>query len=145
MIAKSAKWWTGVCAAVMSLGMLASAGTQSTGTTLGSVRLTRGVTADGQPLAAGTYTLRLSDAAVSAVVGQPQDSEQWIEFVQNGQVRGRELATKVAAADVQAIAKTTPPASGTARVERLKSGDYIRIWVNRSGTHYLLHLATTPS
>ncbi len=73
-----------------------------TGESLGTVRLPQSVMANGQALAAGTYTARLSTENVSRVVGQPADSTRWVEFVQGGQVKGRELATVVAPADVKA-------------------------------------------
>jgi hypothetical protein len=43
--------------------------------------------------------------------------------------------------------KTAPPRPGAARVELLRGGDYLRIWINHGGTQYLIHLpvATAPS
>jgi hypothetical protein len=114
---------------------------QTPGATIGSVRLTQAVTANGQPLAAGTYSVRLSDAAVTPVVGQSVEASHWVEFVQNGTVKGRELATVVPPADVKQIAKGTPPAAGSARVQMLKGADYLRVWLNRTGTQYLIHLS----
>jgi hypothetical protein len=111
--------------------------------TLGSVSLPKKVMADGQPLPAGTYSLRLSSEVVKPVVGQPADSEKWVEFVQAGKVKGRELANVVAAAEVKQIAKLATPAPGTSKVQTLKGSDYIRVWINHGGTHYLLHL--TPA
>src|SRR6187549_2573488 len=67
---------------------------------LGSITLAKAVVADGQPLPAGTYTLRLSGDTPTKVVGQPAESEKWVEFVQGGKVKGRELASVVSAADV---------------------------------------------
>ncbi|MEZ5283417.1 MAG: hypothetical protein R2712_01150 [Vicinamibacterales bacterium] len=32
------------------------------------------------------------------------------------------------------------PGSGGTRVEMLKGDDYLRIWINRQGVNYLLHL-----
>ena len=26
----------------------------------------------------------------------------------------------------------------------LKGADYVRVWINRAGTHYLVHLAAVP-
>jgi hypothetical protein len=112
-----------------------------TGESLGSVRLPRSVMANGQPLAAGTYAARLSTETVSRVVGQPADSTRWVEFVEDGQVKGRELATVVAPADVKQVAKGTPPPQGTARVQLLRGGEYLRVWLNRGGTQYLIHLS----
>lgn len=112
------------------------------GESLGTVRLPQNVMANGQALPAGTYTARLSTDAVSRVVGQPEGTTRWVEFVQGGQVRGRELATVVAPADVKQVAKGTPPPQGTARVTPLQGGEYLRVWLNRAGTQYLIHFNT---
>jgi hypothetical protein len=110
-------------------------------TSLGSVRLPRAVTANGAPLPAGTYTIRLSDDAVTPVVGQPAGSERWVEFVQGGQVKGKELATVVSSGDVKAVAKTPPPGAGANKVQLLRGADYLRVWLNQGGTQYLVHLS----
>ena len=120
-----------------------NAAAQAAGASLGTVNLSHAVKANGQDLPAGTYTLRVSTDAVTPVVGQATDSAQWVEFVKGGKVAGKELATKVSAADVKSIAEMTPPAAGASKVQMLKGADYVRIWVNRAGTHYLVHLATT--
>ena len=112
------------------------------GQALGSVRLPRAVVANGQSLPAGTYTLRLSSDTVSPVVGQGPEAAKWVEFVQAGSVKGKELASVVAPADVKAVAEITPPAPGTAKVQPLRGGDYMRVWFNRAGTQYLVHLST---
>jgi hypothetical protein len=107
---------------------------------LGTVRLPRAVVANGEPLPAGSYTVRLSADPVTPVVGQ-KGSEHWVEFVQSGQVKGKELASVVAPADVRAVAEATPPSTGTAKVQLLRGADYLRVWLNRGGTHYLVHLS----
>ena len=78
-------------------------------------------------------------------VGESRESEQFVEILlKGGTVVAREVATVVSKADIGAIAKgETPPAPGTAKVEMLKGDDYIRVWVNKDGTHYLLHFLTT--
>lgn len=131
---------TAAAAALILLpaGARAQSGTES----LGSVHIPRKVMADGQPLAAGTYTVRLTDETVSPVVGQPAGSERWVEFLQRGQVKGRELASVIAGDAVKEVAKEKPPAAGRARVDLLKGGEYLRVWINHGGTHYLIHLAT---
>jgi len=106
-----------------------------------SVQIPSGVTANGAPLPAGTYTLRVSADPVTPVVGQGPDSAKWVEFVQNGEVRGKELASVVAPPDVKAVAKRTPPAEGLGLVHVLRGNEYVRIWVNDGGTQYLVHLA----
>ena len=70
---------------------------QTAATTLGTVRLTRGVMADGKALSAGSYSLRVTADAVTPVKGQGPENAKWVEFVQGGQVKGRELASVVAA------------------------------------------------
>ena len=109
------------------------------GQTLGTVRLPSDVVANGQPLPAGTYTARLSSDTVAPAVGLSPQAEQWVEFVQGGQVKGRELASVVAPADVKEVAEATPPAAGAAKVQALRGADYLRVWLNRAGTHYLIH------
>ncbi|HUL72969.1 MAG TPA: hypothetical protein VLT86_07695 [Vicinamibacterales bacterium] len=118
---------------------------QAAAQSLGSVTISKKVMANGQPLAAGTYTVRLSADTVSAVVGQSADSEKWVEFVQGGQVKGKELATVVGSADVKTVSKEKPPAAGTSRVDLLKGADYLRVWINKGGTHYLIHLTLATS
>ncbi|MEO7193025.1 MAG: hypothetical protein ABI051_18410 [Vicinamibacterales bacterium] len=117
-------------------------GSQGTTQSLGSARLPQQVTANGQSLPAGSYTLRLSNDAVTPVVGQPAGTERWVEFVQGGQVKGKELASVVTAAEVKEVAKMAPPSSGSSKVQTLKGADYLRVWLNSGGTHYLVHLTT---
>lgn len=125
-------------------GMLvpaASASAQSGSQTLGSVRVTRSVLANGEALAAGTYTLRLSADTPSAVVGQTPAQSRWVEFVQNGQVKGREVATVLTSAEIKTVVRQPGPEPGASATALLTGGDYLRIWVNRGGTNYLVHLA----
>ncbi|MEQ1908492.1 MAG: hypothetical protein ABMA15_06700 [Vicinamibacterales bacterium] len=118
----------------------ASAQSGSATTSLGSVTLSRKVTADGQPLAAGTYQVRLTTEQARGVVGQTPEAERYVEFVRGGKVVGRELATIVSDADAKTILKVAKPAPGGARVELLKGDDYIRVWINRGGNNYIIHL-----
>lgn len=126
---------------VMSVASAAMVSAQ-TPAALGTVRLPRAVVANGQPLAAGTYTLRMSADPVAPVVGQGPDAAHWVEFVQAGQVKGKELASVVAPADTKVVAKRTPPAPGRPLVQMLRGADYLRVWVNHDGTQYLIHLGS---
>jgi hypothetical protein len=110
------------------------------GTSLGTVRIGRNVTANGQPLRAGTYQVRIAEGDVKPAPGLAENLSQWVEFVQGGQVRGREVASVVPQAEIGQIAQVTPPRAGGARVEMLRGNDYLRVWLNRGGTHYLIHL-----
>jgi len=104
----------------------------------GLVDLPRAVMADGTRLAAGSYEVRVTDQQAPPVVGQ--GAERWVEFVRGGKVAGRALAIVMAKAEMNEVAKSAEPGVGEARVEVLKGNAYVRVWLNRSGTYYLVHL-----
>jgi len=136
-------WWvrhtaSAVLVSVVSATVLSA---QAAPQTLATVRVPQGVTANGQPLPAGSYTVRVSSDPVAPVVGQGPDAARWVEFVQGGQVRGKELASVVAPADVKAVAKRTPPSEGLGLVHVLRGSEYVRVWVNHDGAQYLVHLS----
>ncbi len=114
----------------------------STGS-LGSVTFGRKVVLGGEALAAGTYQLRLSSELPAPVVGQSPESARYVEFLKSGKVVGREVATVVSNTDMATIAKWRKPALNSTKVETLKGDDYLRVWINRSGTNYLIHLPAT--
>jgi hypothetical protein len=109
------------------------------GTVLGSVTLNRKVLADGQPMAAGTYQVRLSSDPVKQVVGESPDAERYVEFVRAGKVLGREVATVIPNSDMSTMKYGRPPVNSS-KVESLRGGDYLRIWINKGGNNYLIHL-----
>jgi|SwirhisoilCB2_FD_contig_111_1109283_length_1012_multi_6_in_0_out_0_2 hypothetical protein len=113
----------------------------SNGAVLGSVTLTRKVLADGQPLAAGTYQVRLSSEQVKPVVGESPQSERYVEFVRAGKVAGREVATVIPSNDLSTMKYGRPPVNSS-KVEMLKGGDYLRVWINSGGNNYLIHFST---
>ena len=131
-----------VLVALVAVSGAANAQTMAKKTgSLGSVKIGRSVMADGKPLAAGTYTLRVSDEMPAKIVGQTLDESRWIEFLQGGQVKGRELATVLSKSALKDLTrKSAAPAPGSAKVQLLKGGDYVRVWVNAGGTQYLIHL-----
>jgi hypothetical protein len=55
-------------------------------------------------------------------------------------VKGREVVSIVPAAEAKVVAKDTPPAAGGAKVQMLRGNEYLRVWINRGGNHYLIHL-----
>ena len=111
--------------------------------TLGSIHFAKGVKADGKALAAGTYQVRLTaQNAAPAAKGQSDGLERWVEFLQRGQVKGREVVTIIPQSEVNQVQKDTPPRANGSKVETLKGGDFLRVWINRGGNHYLLHLPT---
>lgn len=110
---------------------------------LGSVRLSRSVTADGKALPAGTYTVRVTaQEAKPEAVGTTEALERWVEFVQRGEVKGREVVSIVPASEVKVVAKDAPPRAGGSKVQMLRGNDYLRVWFNKGGNHYLIHLPT---
>jgi hypothetical protein len=133
-----------VAALVAALGLPASLVAQTSapaaGTSLGSVTLRTSVMADGQRLAAGTYQVRLTGDIAKPGVGQSPDAERYVEFVRGGKVIGREVASVVSQADIAQVADGPRPATGGARVELLKGNDYVRVWINRGGMNYIIHL-----
>ena len=107
---------------------------------LGSVRLPRSVTADGKPLPAGTYTLKVTaQQAAPEAVGTTEALERWVELSQGKEVKGREVVSIVPQNEIKMVVKDTPPAPGTSKVQVLRGNDYLRVWFNRGGTHYLIH------
>ena len=128
---------------VAELGLPLAVSAQTAGTSLGSITLGRKVMADGQALAAGTYQVRLTADSPKPGAGQTPESERYVEFVRGGKVVGREVATIVSAADIDQVADSKRrPAAGANRVELLKGNDYVRVWINRGGMNYIIHLPT---
>lgn len=109
-------------------------------TSLGTVRLSRSVKANGEALPAGSYQLRLTGEEPPAPTGATKPYERWVEFVKGGKVVGREVVSIVPQSEIKNVAKGAAPASGSSKVELLRGNDYLRVWVNKGGTHYLVHL-----
>lgn len=114
--------------------------------TLGRARVPAGVTADGKPLPAGNYEIRLTaDEAKPDAAGSSEKLERWVEFVQGGSVKGREVVSIVPESEIKLVQKDTPPRAGASKVDRLKGGDYVRVWISKGGNHYLIHLPSTAA
>ncbi len=101
---------------------------------LGDVKIPRNVKADGKPLPAGTYQVRLT-----AQMPSPQAAgitmERWVEFVQGGQVKGREVVSIIPAAEMKDLNNpATKDAKPTAPlVQMLRGDEYLRVWINNGG------------
>ena len=113
---------------------------QTSAAALGTVQLPKKLMADGKPLAAGTYTVRLTTDEGKPAAGQTPQGELYVEFLQGGKVVGRELAVVVSAADIGAIAKGQRVKANSSSVEMLKGGDYWRVWINKDGTNYIINM-----
>jgi hypothetical protein len=113
---------------------------------LGSVHIPRKVMANGEALAPGTYQVRLTqDEAAPPATGTDPKLERWAEFVQGGKVKGKEVVSIVPQSDVAQVVHSKPPHAGGSKVELLKGEEYVRVWINKGGTNYLIHLATGQS
>ena len=111
---------------------------------LGTVTLAKATTADGKPLAAGTYQVRLTaQEAKPDAKGASENIERWVEFLQKGTVKGREVVSIVPQGEVKNVVKDTPPAAGASKVQMLKGNDYMRVWFNKGGNHYLIYFPTS--
>jgi hypothetical protein len=131
----------GALAAMVAVAGTVPAAAQSEATPLGSVTLKKKVLADGKPLGPGTYTVRLTTEEAKPAVGQSAGAERWVEFLQGGQVKGREVASVISDADIASVAKGPKPAKGSYRVDVLKGNDFYRVWINKKGSNYLINLA----
>jgi hypothetical protein len=108
---------------------------------LGMVHLPKAVKADGKDLPAGTYQVRLTaDEAKPDAKGSSEVLERWVEFVKAGKVVGREVVSIVPNTETKLVQKDTPPPANGHKVETLKGGDYVRVWFNKGGNYYLIHL-----
>ncbi len=107
---------------------------------VGTVRIGKAVKADGQPLPIGSYQMRVTEREASpAAPGMTPQYERWAEFLQGGQVKGREVVTIVTPSAAKQVLKDKWPPAGGYRADVLKGGDYYRVWFNKGGTHYLVH------
>ena len=138
------RWLVAVLLAA-STGVVAAQQGQvpTTETALGSVRIPRSVKADGKDLKAGTYQVRLTAQDASPAVPGIK-MERWVEFVQGGKVAGREVASIITPDEVKDTQQGPDlpgkqPKAGT-RVDMLKGGEYLRVWITRNGIQYLIHL-----
>jgi hypothetical protein len=114
---------------------------QAVALSLGNVRIPKSLKADGKELPAGTYQVRLTpNEAKPDAKGSSEVLERWVEFTQKGEVKGREVVSIVPNDEIKLVQKDAPPGTNGSKVETLKGGDYVRVWINRGGNHYLIHL-----
>lgn len=135
---------TMLCVALLAPALPARAQSGG-GASLGSITLNRTVMADGKKLDAGTYQVRLTDEKPKPAVGQSPDGERYVEFVRDGRVVGREVASVIPNTEVAGIDKWSAPKDSAPRVQLLRGDDYVRVWFNRDGHHYLINLPTGVS
>jgi hypothetical protein len=126
---------------VLSIGAVQAQTSETASAVLTRVTIPQDVLANGQPLAAGKYDVRLAEEWPDPLDPGDTQGTQRVEFYAGGRLAGRDTALVIPASEIGAISEWHP-APGATRVDALKSGDFVRIWVNRDGTNYLIHLPT---
>ncbi len=130
-----------ILSASCAVFLLATTAAAQAPVTFGTVRLPQAVMADGHRLAAGSYQVRITNDRPTPGAGQSPTGECWVEFVKGGSVAGREVASVIPADEIGPVAKKeTKPAAGASRVDMLKGGEFLRVWMNRAGTHYMVNM-----
>ena len=109
----------------------------------GGFDLPRRAYATGQPLEPGPYRVRLTDESAPVVDQEPPTTTRWVEFLheEDGSLAGRALATVVPDSEIGEIAVDWV-LRNQVRVDELQGSDYVRVWLNRSGSSYLVHMPT---
>jgi len=108
---------------------------------LGTVRIRHNTMANGQALPAGTYSVRLTPAeGQPPVAGITEHYERWVEFSQRGTVKGKEVVSIVPAPEISGVANDPAPGRNRSKVEMLRNNEFVRVWINKDGNHYLVHL-----
>lgn len=111
---------------------------------LASVHITQSVLANGKPLPAGVYELRLTNEHRRPLPGQSPDAERWVEFVANGTVVAREVAVVLRDDDLPSLGASSVPTREGTRVEMLQGGEFLRVSVKRGNERYLVYLPVAP-
>ena len=102
----------------------------------GEITIPSSVLANGQELAAGSYLLRLAEDGPTSAASRPG---RWVEFVDGENVAGRGLAVVIPDDEISEVSKSGS-VRNEVRVISLKENDYVRVWLNRGGVNYLIHL-----
>ena len=125
----------------LALGMVAAtAAAYAASVTLGTVRITQPVLADGKPLPPGAYEVRLTDEFLPPNPGQSPDAVRVVEFVKDGQVVARDGAEVITSEGSSVGTSGDATGSSRPRVEMLKGGEFVRVSATHDGMRYLIHL-----
>jgi hypothetical protein len=125
--------------AFVPLGLAVVVSAQAPGA-LSTVRIPQPVTANGRPLAPGTYEVRLTADRPALPSGAPSSTQRWVDILAGGTIVAREIA-ELAVPDPSAH----PPSSAgntQAVAQLLKEGDFVRVSVWEAGERYLIYLPT---
>lgn len=137
----------GMIAAILTIGVglgVAVAQTTSSSATgsdlLATVRIAQPVLADGKPLPAGTYEIRLTRSGPAPMVGQSPDAQRVVELLAGGKVVAREVAEVLRDDDLTPVGASSAIVGSGVRVDMLQGGEFLRISVKRERERYLICL-----
>ena len=97
----------------------------------------------GRQAAPGRHLRRQADGAGSGAEGGRHDarlSSAGSSSCRAERVKGREVVSIVPQAEIKMVVKDAPPAAGASKVQVLRGNEYVRVWINKGGNHYLIHL-----
>jgi hypothetical protein len=129
---------------VTTITGLASERAVADGNVLTTVRIPTAVLANGAPLPAGTYDIRLTQDQPVPHAGQSRDAQRWVEFVADGKVIAREVAEVLQDHYLPAIGASSLPVRSGTRVDILKGGEFLRISVKRDRERFLIYMPVMP-
>lgn len=95
-------------------------------------------------LPAGEYGIRHVEAPPRFEEGRTVCGSCWMEFLERDVVRGREQATIIGKDEAAMLFKGPRPPDDGARLDVLDGGAYVRIWINRGRTDYVISLFAAP-
>jgi hypothetical protein len=121
---------------------IAGAQAQNVGEVFATVRITQPVLADGKPLPAGTYDIRLARPGPSSA--GTSEAQRAVEFVSGGQVVATDIAEVLPNDEATPVGTSSEAPRAAARVEMLKGGEFLRVSVRRPDGRYLIHLPVAP-
>ena len=84
--------------------------------------------------------INLNLGNAGAIIYAADLTEKYVEFMRGGKVVAREVATVVSNADMGKIAKSPHPKGNGVRVDTLKGGDYVRVWIAKGGENYIINM-----
>lgn len=126
--------------ALSASSVMAEVDPAANATVLTTVRIDTPVLAGGTPLPAGAYEIRLTGQHPTAPAGEPQNAEEWVEFVADGKIVAREAAEIVDDNDLPTEGASSRTVHSGTRVEMIKGGEFLRISVKRDHQRYLIYL-----
>jgi hypothetical protein len=109
---------------------------------IAAVTIKEPVKAGGKPLMPGTYEVWILEERPN-LTGTPSNAQRTVELRQSGKVVATEVAEVFAERERPLGTSGTADApTGRAAVQKLRSGDFVRIAISDAGGRYLIHLPT---